>query len=52
MRLPLPGLLVFALWIAGEIILFNLVAGWTGGGLAFFLLLMKSVLAWSSSSAR
>ncbi len=44
MRLPLPGLLVFALWIAGEIILFNLVAGWTGGGLAFFLLVMKSVL--------
>ncbi len=44
MRLPLPGLLVFALWIAGEIVLFNLVAGWTGGGLAFFLLVMKSVL--------
>ncbi len=44
MRLPLPGLLVFALWIAGEIILFNLVADWTGGGLAFFLLVMKSVL--------
>ncbi len=42
--LPLPGLLVFALWIAGEIVLFNLVAGWTGGALAFFLLVMKSVL--------
>jgi len=42
--LPLPGLLVFALWIAGEILLFNLVAGWTGGGIAFFLLVMKSVL--------
>ena len=42
--LPLPGWLVFALWIAGEIVAFNLVSGWTGGGLAFFLLVMKSVL--------
>lgn len=38
------GLLGFALWVAAEIILFNLVASWTGGGLAFFLLVMKSVL--------
>jgi UPF0716 family protein affecting phage T7 exclusion len=41
---PLTGLLAFALWVAAEIILFNLVSSWTGGGLAFFLLVMKSVL--------
>jgi UPF0716 family protein affecting phage T7 exclusion len=41
---PLTGLLAFALWVAAEIVLFNLVASWTGGGLAFFLLVMKSVL--------
>jgi UPF0716 protein FxsA len=40
---PLPGLLVFALWIGAEIVVFNLVAGWVGGGFAFFLLVMKSV---------
>jgi UPF0716 family protein affecting phage T7 exclusion len=43
-RSSLTGLLAFAAWIAAEIILFNLVASWTGGGLAFFLLVMKSVL--------
>jgi UPF0716 family protein affecting phage T7 exclusion len=41
---PLTGLLAFAVWIAVEIIMFNLVASWTGGGVAFFLLIMKSVL--------
>jgi UPF0716 protein FxsA len=41
---PLFGLLVFAAWIGAEIIAFNLVASWTGGGLAFFLFIMKSVL--------
>jgi UPF0716 family protein affecting phage T7 exclusion len=41
---PLTGLIAFAAWIAVEIILFNLVASWVGGGLAFFLLVMKSVL--------
>jgi UPF0716 protein FxsA len=41
---PLLGLLLFALWIAAEIAGFNLVASLTGGGLAFFLLVMKSVL--------
>jgi UPF0716 family protein affecting phage T7 exclusion len=41
---PLPGLLAFVAWIAAEIIAFNLVASWTGGALAFFLLVMKSVL--------
>jgi UPF0716 family protein affecting phage T7 exclusion len=41
---PLFGLLAFAGWIGAEIITFNLVAGWTGGGVAFFLLIMKSVL--------
>jgi UPF0716 family protein affecting phage T7 exclusion len=41
---PFFGLLAFAAWIAIEILVFNLVAGWTGGGLAFFLLVMKSVL--------
>jgi UPF0716 family protein affecting phage T7 exclusion len=41
---PLAGLAAFALWIAAEIVLFNLVAGWTGGGGAFFLLIMKSAL--------
>ena len=40
---PFSGLLLFALWIAIEIVVFNLVAGWTGGGIAFFLLVMKSV---------
>jgi UPF0716 family protein affecting phage T7 exclusion len=41
---PLIGLIAFALWIAAEIIAFNLVASWTGGGVAFFLFVMKSVL--------
>jgi UPF0716 family protein affecting phage T7 exclusion len=41
---PLPGLIVFAAWIAAEIMAFNLVAGWTGGSIAFFLFLMKMVL--------
>jgi UPF0716 family protein affecting phage T7 exclusion len=41
---PLVGIAAFALWIAAEILLFNLVAGWTGGGGAFFLLIMKSAL--------
>lgn len=41
---PLPGILLFALWIGAEIIAFNLVGGWVGGGAAFFLLVMKSVL--------
>jgi UPF0716 family protein affecting phage T7 exclusion len=41
---PLFGLLAFAGWIAIEIVAFNLVASWTGGGVAFFLLVMKSVL--------
>jgi UPF0716 family protein affecting phage T7 exclusion len=41
---PFFGLLAFAAWIAMEIVVFNLVAGWTGGGVAFFLLVMKSVL--------
>jgi len=40
----IPGLVVFALWIGAEILTFNLVAAWTGGGAAFFLLVMKSVL--------
>jgi UPF0716 family protein affecting phage T7 exclusion len=41
---PLTGLIAFAAWIGAEIVLFNLVAGWVGGGMAFFLLVMKSVL--------
>ncbi len=41
---PLFGLIIFATWIAAEIMAFNLVAGWTGGSLAFFLFLMKTVL--------
>ncbi|MGL4243387.1 MAG: FxsA family protein [Beijerinckiaceae bacterium] len=41
---PLLGLLTFAVWVALEIVAFNLVASWTGGGAAFFLLVMKSVL--------
>jgi UPF0716 family protein affecting phage T7 exclusion len=41
---PFTGLIAFAAWIAAEIMAFNLVASWTGGGLAFFLLVMKSVL--------
>ncbi|MCA3563531.1 MAG: FxsA family protein [Methylocystis sp.] len=41
---PFSGLLLFAAWIAIEITVFNLVAGWAGGGIAFFLLVMKSVL--------
>jgi UPF0716 family protein affecting phage T7 exclusion len=45
-RLPrsIAGLLLFAAWIAAEIVAFNLVSSWVGGGLAFFLLVMKSVL--------
>lgn len=42
--LPFAGLLLFALWIAAEIVAFNLVADWVGGAAAFFLLVMKSVL--------
>jgi UPF0716 family protein affecting phage T7 exclusion len=41
---PLLGLIVFAAWIAAEIMAFNLVAGWTGGSIAFFLFLMKMVV--------
>jgi UPF0716 protein FxsA len=41
---PFLGLAAFAGWIALEIIAFNLVASWTGGGVAFFLLVMKSVV--------
>jgi UPF0716 family protein affecting phage T7 exclusion len=41
---PLTGLIAFAAWIAAEIFAFNLVASWTGGGIAFFLFVMKSVL--------
>jgi UPF0716 family protein affecting phage T7 exclusion len=41
---PFRGLILFAIWIAAEITLFNLVASWTGGGPAFFLLVMKSVV--------
>jgi UPF0716 family protein affecting phage T7 exclusion len=41
---PLFGLIAFAAWIAAEIMAFNLVASWTGGGLAFFLFIMKTVL--------
>jgi UPF0716 family protein affecting phage T7 exclusion len=41
---PLFGLIVFAAWIAAEIMAFNLVASWTGGSLAFFLFIMKTVL--------
>jgi UPF0716 protein FxsA len=41
---PLYGILAFAAWIAAEVAAFNLVASWTGGGVAFFLLVMKSVL--------
>ncbi len=41
---PLIGLLVFAAWVAIEIAAFGQVAAWTGGGVAFFLLVMKSVL--------
>jgi UPF0716 family protein affecting phage T7 exclusion len=41
---PFTGLIAFAAWIAAEIMAFNLVASWTGGGMAFFLLVMKSVL--------
>jgi UPF0716 protein FxsA len=41
---PFYGLLAFAAWIAAEVAAFNLVASWTGGGAAFFLLVMKSVL--------
>jgi UPF0716 protein FxsA len=40
----IPGLLVFALWVGAEILVFNLVAAAVGGGMAFFLLVMKSVL--------
>lgn len=44
-RFPrLPGIVVFALWIGAEIVAFNLLSAWVGGGLAFFLLVMKSVL--------
>lgn len=41
---PFAGLLAIAGWIAVEILAFNLVASVTGGGVAFFLLVMKSVL--------
>ncbi len=41
---PFAGLIAFAAWIAAEIMAFNLVASWTGGGPAFFLLIMKSAL--------
>jgi UPF0716 family protein affecting phage T7 exclusion len=41
---PLFGLIAFAAWIAAEIMAFNLVASWTGGSLAFFLFIMKTVL--------
>jgi UPF0716 family protein affecting phage T7 exclusion len=41
---PLFGLLAIAAWFAVEIIAFNLVAGFTGGSIAFFLLIMKTVL--------
>jgi UPF0716 protein FxsA len=43
-RSSFAGLLAFALWIAAEILAFNLLAAVTGGGLAFFLLVMKSVV--------
>jgi UPF0716 protein FxsA len=43
-RTPLlTGLLVITAWIAAEMTVFNLVAGWTGGLMAFLLFILKSV---------
>ncbi|MFM9974810.1 MAG: FxsA family protein [Beijerinckiaceae bacterium] len=40
-------LLIVTAWIAVEITVFNLVAGWTGGLMAFLLFILKSVLGFS-----
>jgi UPF0716 family protein affecting phage T7 exclusion len=40
----LTGLIIITVWIAVEIIVFNLVAGWTGGLVAFLLFVLKSVV--------
>ncbi|MGL4637450.1 MAG: FxsA family protein [Beijerinckiaceae bacterium] len=43
-RFPLlTGLIVIAAWFAAEVIMFNLVASWTGGLMAFLLFILKSV---------
>jgi UPF0716 family protein affecting phage T7 exclusion len=43
-RFPfLTGLIIITVWIAVEITMFNLVAGWTGGLVAFLLFVLKSV---------
>jgi UPF0716 family protein affecting phage T7 exclusion len=43
-RYPLlTGLLTVTAWIAAEMTVFNLVAGWTGGLMAFLLFILKSV---------
>jgi UPF0716 family protein affecting phage T7 exclusion len=43
-RFPfLTGLVIITVWIAVEITAFNLVAGWTGGLMAFLLFVLKSV---------
>jgi UPF0716 family protein affecting phage T7 exclusion len=43
-RFPfLTILILLAGWIAAEISVFNLVAGWTGNALAFLLFILKSV---------
>ncbi len=43
-RFPLlTGLIVITAWFAVEMTAFNLVAGWTGGLMAFLLFILKSV---------
>jgi UPF0716 family protein affecting phage T7 exclusion len=40
----ITGLLAFAAWFAAEAMVYNLVAGWIGGGPAFLLFIAKPVL--------
>jgi UPF0716 family protein affecting phage T7 exclusion len=43
-RFPfLTSLILICAWIAAEMSIFNLVAGWTGGLMAFLLFVLKSV---------
>jgi UPF0716 family protein affecting phage T7 exclusion len=47
-RFPfLKGLIIITVWIAVEMTVFNLVAGWTGGLMAFLLFILKSVAGFS-----
>jgi UPF0716 family protein affecting phage T7 exclusion len=43
-RFPfLTGLILITAWIAAEMTVFNLIAGWTGGLMAFLLFIAKSL---------